>query len=317
MSEEIKKDQRNGLSVPDQMQGALTTAMHTGTGLTSPFMKDIFLTKQSIVGTRFVGGSRELVEDLDVGSRITFLREPQNRFDERAVMALDDQGRKLGYIPRHENAIIGALMDVGKYFYGILTKKPSGKNLTGEPVPGVIWMDLYMREFALPDDLSEIPRQGYQGSYVVLDLEAEQEDAAHLSKVFAIKVINGEERGIFHRSLERMEQEEVTDTEYENMIRELQRFIGYLPIVCHGKDESIDALAEAYGVMTGKPFSNHVVDTMAMARNHFYGMQDFSLEYLADYLGIEGDCTDEQEKRCRRTWQLYCRMERSELSPHK
>ena len=36
--------------------------------------------------------------------------------------------------------------------------------------------DLYMREFASPDDLSQIPLQGYRGSYAVMDLELAEDE---------------------------------------------------------------------------------------------------------------------------------------------
>ena len=95
---------------------ALTSMMHTGLGIESPFMREICLKRQCIVGTRYQGGSDELVEDLTEGSRITFLREPDNQYDPNAIMALDEQGRKLGYIPKRENELMAALMGAGKYF---------------------------------------------------------------------------------------------------------------------------------------------------------------------------------------------------------
>ena len=126
------------------------------------------------------------------------MAEPDNRFDKKAVMALDSRGRKLGYIPRHENAIIGALLKAGKIIYGIM-----------------------------PDE------QPVQGA------------------------------------------------------------------VAPGSEKT--------------PFSNHVIDTLQMAANRLPWIRNASLDNLAEELGIEVHCDTREESRCRMTWKLYCRMERSEL----
>ncbi len=91
--EEVQKN--NALPVQAGF-GGLTAAIHSGFGIESPFTREIFLTKQAIVGMRFQGGSDQLTGDMKPGDRITFVREPENRFDHNAIMALDSQGRKLG-----------------------------------------------------------------------------------------------------------------------------------------------------------------------------------------------------------------------------
>ena len=346
------KDKENNtfssLTIPEIDGSSLTSLMHRGIGLESPFMKEIYLRKQPIVGTRFLGGSDALVDDLEVGSRITFLREQDNAYDPYAIMALDEQGRKLGYIPRRENQIIGALMAAGKYFYGIITEKPEG-DYYGNRTPGSIWMDLYMREFALPDDLSEIPLQGYRGSYAVLDLVfADWEDLdypdkckgvyhkeRYLSDVYAIKVIHGEEKSSFRLTFdpddrragrdfleESGDETERSDplldmdrtSDYEQMITDLDHFLGHLSLVVHDiSEEDLSALREDYGMILGKTLSNHIIDTRQMAENHIPFIRDYSVNGLADHLGIDIHLDDPCEKRCRIIWQLYQRMERSEL----
>ena len=185
------------LSDPENSAASLTDLMHAGLGIPSPFMKDIYLQRQAIVGTRFQGGSDELMKDLRPGSRITFVTESDNEYDPNAVMALDEQGRKLGYIPRLENSIIGALLRAGKNIYGIMPgEQPVGTRVApgSERTPYSLWVDLYMKEFLLPDDMSQIPRQGYQGSYVVADFILWNDEERQISSIYAIKVINGEER---------------------------------------------------------------------------------------------------------------------------
>ena len=299
------------LADPEKSSLSLTELMHAGMEVPSPFTKDIFLLRQVIVGTRYQGGSDELVEDLVPGSRISFVAEPENKYDKNAVMALDGKGRKLGYIPRHENGIIGALLRAGKFIYGIIPEDMQGNGLApgSERTPFSIWVDLYLREFLLPDDLSTIPRQGYQGSYAVADFIPWADDEQEISSIFAIKVINGHERDVFRQDIRCRD-----ETSFREAITAFRQFVGYLPIVSHDiQHEILPDLEEAYGVLLGEPFSNRVIDTKQMAANHLPQIRDLSLENLARALGIEVRCDTEEETRCRIIWKLYVRMERSEL----
>lgn len=314
----------SALASPAKSAASLSELMHAGLGVPSPFMKDIFLLQQAIVGTRYLGGSDELVDDLKPGSRISFITEPENKYDENAVMALDSQGRKLGYIPRHENRIIGALLKAGKSIYGIMPQEQPKMATANKHTPYAIWVDLYMREFILPGEMTQIPRQGYQGSYAVIAAELAEDENDHLAEtddttesdhmtkavrsISAIKVINGEERDTFSgQAADTME-------EQRKLLHRFHMFAGYLPLVGHAIEESIiPALSESYGVLLGIPFSNRVIDTKLMARNHLPGELRYTLDALADTLGIEAHADTELESRCRKTWKLYCRMERSEL----
>ena len=301
-----------GLSDPEKTGMSLTELMHTSLDIPSPFMKNIFLLRQAIVGTRYLGGSDELVEDLKPGSRVIFVAEPDNKFDKNAVMALDEKGRKLGYIPRHENAIIGALLRAGKSIYGIMPDEQPSQGAVApgsERTPYSLWVDLYMKEFLLPDDMTQIPRQGYQGSYAVADFVLRDEDERQIRSIFAIKVINGKERDTFRRDVNRDDPESCREA-----IAAFQKFTGYLPIVSHDISETVlPLLEEAYGVQLGMPFSNQVIDTLRMAANHMPWVRIASLDNLAEKLGIEVQCDTREEERCRLTWKLYIRMERSEL----
>ena len=300
------------LTDPEKSGLSLTELMHARLDIPSPFMKEIFLLRQVIVGTRYVGGSDELIKDLHPGSRISFLAEPDNEFDKHAVMALDEQGRKLGYIPEHENKIIGALLKAGKSIYGIM---PDEQPARGSAAPGTVrtpyalWVDLYMKEFLLPDDLVQIPRQGYLGSYAVADFIPWDDEEQQISSIYAIKVINGKERDTFRKDIRRK-----NPKEYREAIAAFHRFVGYLPLVSHDILEDIlPQLEEAYGVQLGIPFSNRVIDTRQMAANHMPWVKNASLDHLAEELGIEVRCDTREEERCRMIWKLYIRMERSEL----
>lgn len=298
------------------LSGSVSALMHSEKGLDSPFMRDIPLGRQTIVGMRYQGGAYDLIDDLHPGSRISFVREPDNAFDDRAVMALDDQDRKLGYIPRRENRIMSMLMDAGKVFYGVIpdipreeyaywSKNPRRIGPSGE-IPLIIVMDFYMREFGVPEEMVRMPRHGSGGSYALVYVRpgpsgSETGDSS-LRGLYAIKVINGEERGQF------------ISNNSEEELASFQKFVGQLPIVSHGiTGRRLRCLENAYGVVLGRPFSNQVIDTKVMAENHFPSEKDYSLDHLADVLRLKTAGGIWPERQCRMTWELYRRMDRSEL----
>ncbi|MHB1442941.1 MAG: HIRAN domain-containing protein [Candidatus Humimicrobiaceae bacterium] len=59
------------------------------------------------------------------GNHLIFRREPQNPYNNQAIMIMHLENNKLGYIPRKDNKIIANLMDAGKTIYGIISKKKS------------------------------------------------------------------------------------------------------------------------------------------------------------------------------------------------
>ena len=297
----------HALSKIDISGSSLTAAMHSGLGIASPFTREIFLKERlPIVGMRYQGGSLDLVKDIQMGSRITFMREPENQYDKKAIMALDGQDRKLGYIPRSENEILSALMDAGKTLYGIVSHVPAPGELRNYGPPTVLYVDLHMREFASADNMSHIPRQGYRGSYVVMDLELTEEEDQKIQSVFAVRVINGEERGIFS--------EEVSEDHYEQLVRDLREAVGYLPVVlCDDSLRQQKALERGWGIYAGRPFSNQVIEICEMARNHLNMVSAPSLEGMVQRLEIKAEGDTEAELRCRQIWQIYCRFDRSAL----
>lgn len=308
----MDQDHKQELSFSD---GTLSALLHSSTGMDvrSVFTKDIFLVHQAIVGMRFQGGADELMDDLKPGSRVTFLREPDNEYDRKAVMALDEDGRQIGYIPRHQNAVISALMDAGKLFYGIVPDDESREawlaEREGRLIPGAIYVDLYMREYSSPDDMQQIPRQGDQGSYAVISVE--QTETGGICGIYAIKVINGEERGCYEERVSDPDDRE----ELHDLIAGFEHFAGMLPLVGHGIERDLEMqLAEAYGVLLGKALSNRTIDTMVMAENHLPVLESYSLEEIDRELGLlHRDIFEGVERISRMTWELYSRLCRSEL----
>lgn len=64
----------------------------------------------SIVGMNFVK-SEGIVAGLKPGAHLTLIREPENAHDKNAVAIYDDEGNKLGYVPKKQNAVLAQYID--------------------------------------------------------------------------------------------------------------------------------------------------------------------------------------------------------------
>ncbi|MRR49570.1 MAG: HIRAN protein [Rhodocyclaceae bacterium] len=64
-----------------------------------------------LAGFQYHAGA-EFWNELHVGDVLTLVREPENAYDPNAVR-VEWKGRKLGYLPRRENAAVAAEMDRG------------------------------------------------------------------------------------------------------------------------------------------------------------------------------------------------------------
>lgn len=112
MSNLVKIDGDNILSI-----------LHGGLDLEKPFSNPIYLVDAHIAGTTHVDNINMLEPELTIGKKLKFFREPNNPYDERAIVIQDGKGNKLGYIPRNKNEILSRLMDGGKLLYGTIREK--------------------------------------------------------------------------------------------------------------------------------------------------------------------------------------------------
>lgn len=77
-----------------------------------PLTKDIHLFDTFIAGTTFLSDPTVL-ETVQIGDMLSLIRE-ENRFDNNSIMILNQDKKKLGYIPEKDNIIFARLMDAGK-----------------------------------------------------------------------------------------------------------------------------------------------------------------------------------------------------------
>lgn len=77
-----------------------------------PLIKEIHLFDTFIAGTTYLTDREPLTKVME-GDKLTLRRE-NSKFDERAILVLNEEGKKLGYIPERDNVIFSRLMDAGK-----------------------------------------------------------------------------------------------------------------------------------------------------------------------------------------------------------
>ena len=87
--------------------------------LIKPLSHEILLFDSYVAGTTHIK-DESVFDDVKEGVKLILKREPENRFDENAILVLDEQKRKLGYIPEKDNVIFARLMDAGKYLIAII-----------------------------------------------------------------------------------------------------------------------------------------------------------------------------------------------------
>lgn len=80
----------------------------------------ILLQDSPLAGFQYHAG-KALWPQLRVGDALTLVREPDNEHDARAVR-VEWQGRKIGYVPRRENADVARLMDGGQRLAARITR---------------------------------------------------------------------------------------------------------------------------------------------------------------------------------------------------
>ena len=102
---------KNELEV--KAEGLVTVIEQNGIGeVIKPLVSEIHLFDTYVAGTSHLQDNTPLFE-LNGGDRLILKRE-DNRYDDRAILILDQQGRKLGYVPEKDNLIYSRLMDAGK-----------------------------------------------------------------------------------------------------------------------------------------------------------------------------------------------------------
>lgn len=77
-----------------------------------PLTTEIHLFDTVVAGTTYLE-DRSVLEHIREGDKLKLMRE-DNKFDEKAILVLNRENEKLGYVPERDNIVFSRLMDAGK-----------------------------------------------------------------------------------------------------------------------------------------------------------------------------------------------------------
>ena len=69
------------------------------TGLPKPFVQEVELLNCNIAGTTFLN-LKDIEPKLKKNQLLVLKREPKNKYDDKAILILTEDGQKLGYVPQ-------------------------------------------------------------------------------------------------------------------------------------------------------------------------------------------------------------------------
>lgn len=103
MANELTEHQQNLVSLVQS---------HELGDIIKPLIKEIHLFDSYIAGTTHLD-DKSVLEKIKVGDMLSLQRE-DNKFDSNAILILNEEGKKLGYVPEKDNIVFARLMDAGK-----------------------------------------------------------------------------------------------------------------------------------------------------------------------------------------------------------
>lgn len=85
-----------------------------------PLSQEIHLFDSYIAGTTHLE-DKAVLKNIKIGDKLTLQRE-NNKFDSNAIVILNNDKNKLGYVPEKDNIIFARLMDAGKLLEAKINK---------------------------------------------------------------------------------------------------------------------------------------------------------------------------------------------------
>lgn len=84
-----------------------------------PLVSEIHLFDTFIAGTSYLE-DQSVLDEVAAGDKLSLRRE-DNKYDDKAILVITQDGRRLGYIPEKDNVVFSRLMDAGKLLMGRIT----------------------------------------------------------------------------------------------------------------------------------------------------------------------------------------------------
>ena len=130
------------MTLPDLVKNDMSLLLQQNALPQLPFTRQIHLLRTYVAGSGYVEEIVIRIQALSEGDRLLLVREPENPYDERAILVENLEGEKLGYIPRRKNEVLASLMDAGKSIYArVCHLEDPEEDL---PVSGYMDIDVYM-----------------------------------------------------------------------------------------------------------------------------------------------------------------------------
>ncbi|GHT81956.1 HIRAN domain-containing protein [Betaproteobacteria bacterium] len=98
----------------------------------------IELQRSPLAGFQYHQGE-QVWSQLQIGTELQLIREPDNIHDARAVR-VDWQGQKLGYVPRNDNAALSQLLNRGQTLTAAISTLKSAHN-PWDRIEFVVWLE--------------------------------------------------------------------------------------------------------------------------------------------------------------------------------
>ena len=107
--------------------------------LIKPMIREIHLFDSFVAGTTHLE-DKSVLEKVKVGDMLSMQRE-DNKFDSNAIIILNADKKKLGYVPEKDNLVFARLMDAGKLLKAKVSKIEQKGSFTQISV-GIFLVDL-------------------------------------------------------------------------------------------------------------------------------------------------------------------------------
>ena len=107
--------------------------------LIKPMIREIHLFDSFVAGTTHLE-DKSVLENVNVGDMLSMQRE-DNKFDSNAILILNADKKKLGYVPEKDNVVFARLMDAGKLLKAKVSKIEQKGSFTQISV-GIFFVDL-------------------------------------------------------------------------------------------------------------------------------------------------------------------------------
>ena len=117
----MNQDKKDNQALTTTGESAVSVVMNNGLGdLLKPMIREIHLFDTYIAGTTHLD-DESVLEAVKVGDELILQRE-NNPFDKKAILVLNSEKKKLGYVPEKDNIVFSRLMDAGKTLKAKISK---------------------------------------------------------------------------------------------------------------------------------------------------------------------------------------------------